>query len=110
MPRGVPSKLWSDETNKRKFMKLCKKSIKPSIDWNKFRELDVDGTFKKCSVPILSAQFRKLRFIENGLCWSCGEEKPSKEADNGLCDNCIRYIKECKERSDKKKEKNAKRK
>jgi hypothetical protein len=109
MPRGVPSKLWSDETIKKKFMKLCKKSLKPSVNWDKFRELDEDGVFKKIPIPHLSAQFRKMRFIEEGLCWSCGKEEPDKKADNGLCKSCIKYVRECKERSDRKKEKDAKR-
>ena len=75
------------------FMDLCKKSPKTTVDWKKFRELDKKDIFGEFTNDQLSLRFRKMRLIEQGLCWYCGNVPPTKK--NGLCDDCNVKINEC---------------
>ena len=93
MPRGVPNKKWNDPKIVKKFMKLCDKAQKPSVDWVKFRELDKDGTFLEFDIHSLSSHFRKIRLMEGGLCWQCGKNRPAKD-EGGLCMECRTYFRE----------------
>jgi len=86
MPIGVPSEFWRKVKTRNVFMRLCKQSIKPSIDWKKFHELDETGIFNNLDTAILSQQFRKIRFQRMGLCWVCGVNEPKRK--KGKCIEC----------------------
>lgn len=92
MPKGVPDEFWGKVSTRNKFMRLCKKAIKPSVDWRKFHEIDEEGLFEEFDTPILSAQFRKIRFQRRGLCSNCGKNKAIKK--NSLCKICRNKVRE----------------
>ena len=56
MPKGKINPLWKDESIQELFMDLCRKSIKPSVNWKKFHRLDKKGIFKEFPLIMLSAQ------------------------------------------------------
>jgi len=92
MPRGIKDEFWANPKTVEKFLELCDKANKPSVDWDKFHKLDKRDWFKNFSIFSLSSRFRKFRLIRSGLCWQCGKRKPSKKETNSLCTSCREYF------------------
>lgn len=86
MPRGVRSNYWKKAKTRNKFMRLCKKARRDAVDWNKFREIDTEGEFKKFDNTKLSQMFRKIRLQRSGICWMCGNEPAVRKKSIGK--NC----------------------
>ena len=79
---------WKQPSIRNKLVRLCKSSVKETIDWEKFREKDVEHMFDSYHKYELKIKYQKITRKRAGLCVVCGINKSMP--DRTLCEECKR--------------------